>query len=103
MLVHARGADDLMDGVALVLSLFFELNLLLGTFNLLPIPPLDGFTAVGLLMSDNMALKMQDWRLQMRGFAYIGLLLGWRIFEPLFAPIYNFATALLFAGSFHTK
>ncbi len=103
MLVHATGGNDLMDGIALVLSLFFELNLLLGTFNLLPIPPLDGFTAVGLLMSDNMALRMQEWRLRMRGFTYIGLLLGWRIFEPVFAPIYQTAAALLFAGSFHTK
>src|SRR6266568_7328736 len=29
-----------------VLSAFFSLNLLLGTFNLLPVPPLDGSTAI---------------------------------------------------------
>ncbi len=36
-------------GVAFVLSILFSLNLLLGVFNLLPIPPLDGFGAAGLV------------------------------------------------------
>src|SRR3989454_7632977 len=44
-----------------LLSVFFVLNLLLGTFNLLPVPPLDGNTGVTLIMSKRAALKFLDW------------------------------------------
>ena len=40
-------------GIALVtLLVFFSLNLLLGTFNLLPVPPLDGSTGIMIFMSE---------------------------------------------------
>jgi len=48
-------------GAALVLSILFSLNLLLGLFNLLPIPPLDGFGAVGLLLSEDAAARFQQF------------------------------------------
>jgi Zn-dependent protease len=35
------------DAVLTLLGIAFFLNILLGTFNLLPLPPLDGFTAIG--------------------------------------------------------
>lgn len=39
------------------LSIIFLLNLLLGTFNLLPVPPLDGVTGITLLMPQEMGLR----------------------------------------------
>lgn len=45
----------LWEPVAKLLSLFFSLNLLLGFFNLLPIPPLDGASAIGLFFSEQRA------------------------------------------------
>src|SRR5436190_2148724 len=39
-----------VEGAATLLSVMFSLNLLLGTFNLLPVPPLDGFGCVGLFL-----------------------------------------------------
>ena len=41
---------------ATFLSIIFLLNLLLGTFNLLPVPPLDGNTGITLFMSEGAAL-----------------------------------------------
>ena len=41
------------DGEMRFLSILFVLNLLLGTFNLLPVPPLDGHNVITLLMSDD--------------------------------------------------
>src|SRR5208282_1098394 len=38
---------------AILLFVLFSLNLLLGVFNLLPVPPLDGSSAIMLLMSEN--------------------------------------------------
>jgi hypothetical protein len=35
------------------LSILFSLNLLLAAFNMLPVPPLDGITAIGLVLSEN--------------------------------------------------
>src|SRR5271168_5212106 len=46
---------------ATFLSILFLLNLLLGTFNLLPVPPLDGNTGVTLLMSESAGLRFLHW------------------------------------------
>src|SRR5208282_751511 len=43
------------------LIVVFSLNLLLGTFNLLPVPPLDGSTGIMLLMSEDHAQRYLDW------------------------------------------
>src|SRR5262249_37085882 len=67
------GSGDLADGVATLLSIFLSLNLLLGCFNLLPIPPLDGWSVLPLFVSDRGAYKLQEFQMQIRGFAFIGL------------------------------
>ena len=85
-------------GVASFLSLIFTLNLLLGTFNLLPVPPLDGFGAAGLFLSEDAAAKFQSLGQSMRGFSYVGLLVAWKIFDPLFAPLFSLALRLLYPG-----
>lgn len=85
-------------GAASFLSLMFTLNLLLGTFNLLPVPPLDGFGAAGLLLPETTAAKFQSLGRSMRGFTYLGLLVAWRIFDPLFAPVFSLALKLLYPG-----
>src|SRR5271163_860943 len=38
--------------LATLLSIFFSLNLILGTFNLLPVPPLDGSTGIALFLPE---------------------------------------------------
>jgi Zn-dependent protease len=74
---------------AVALSIIFSLNLLLGTFNLLPVPPLDGSTAIMLLMPENQAQRYLDW---LRGNSYamagllVGLFLFWKIF-PYIEPV----------------
>jgi Zn-dependent protease len=83
-------------GAALVLSILFSLNLLLGLFNLLPIPPLDGFGAVGLLLPEDAAGRFQEFGMQLRGFTMIGLMVAWRVFDPLFDPIFSVAIKALY-------
>jgi Zn-dependent protease len=85
-------------GAAFVLSVLFSLNLLLCVFNLLPIPPLDGFGAVGLLLSEDAAGRFQAVGRQMRGFSMIGILLAWKVFDPLFDPIFSTALKVLYPG-----
>jgi Zn-dependent protease len=86
-------------GAAVVLSVMFSLNLLLGMFNLLPIPPLDGFGAAGLLMSESAACRFQEFGSQMRSFSMIGILVAWRVFDPLFTPIFTMSLRALYPGS----
>ncbi len=69
-----------------VLSAFFSLNLLLGTFNLLPVPPLDGSTAIMLFMGEGTARRYLDW-LRGTSYAVVGLLLGIVVFRYIYAPI----------------
>jgi Zn-dependent protease len=85
-------------GAAMVLSILFSLNLLLGVFNLMPIPPLDGFGAVGLLMPEDSAARFQEFGQKIRGFSMIGLLIAWQIFNPIFDPIYTLALKALYPG-----
>lgn len=75
----------------LVLGIFFSLNLLLGTFNLLPVPPLDGSTAVMVFMSERRAGRYLDW-LRGNSFALAGLLIALLVFRYAYEPIENAAT-----------
>ena len=81
---------------AVTLLAFFQLNLLLGTFNLLPVAPLDGSTGIMLLMSERTALKYLDW-LRGNSFAMLGLLVALLVFRNAFPYVENFAFQLFFS------
>lgn len=78
-----------------ILQVVFFLNLLLGTFNLLPVPPLDGSTGIMLFMSETRAQKYLDW-VRGNSFAMAGLLVGMLVFREVFPYIEEFATRLFF-------
>ena len=80
--------------LTVVLLVFFSLNLLLGTFNLLPVPPLDGSAGTMLFMSEDRAQRYLDW-LRGNSFAMVGLLVGLLVFRYFYGPVENFATNLL--------
>ena len=79
------------------LSIFFVLNLLLGTFNLLPVPPLDGHAGVMLLMPETLALRYLDF-IQEGSFAMIGLLIAWTAFGRIFNFVFELSVRLLYFG-----
>lgn len=82
---------------ATFLSILFVLNLLLGTFNLLPVPPLDGNTAIALLMPENAARRFLQW-FHRQSLGMIGLLLAWYLFDRIFEVIFRFAVVALYTG-----
>ena len=94
------GASDLPGaaGVATVLSVMFTLNLVLFIFNLLPLPPLDGSGVVQLLMSDELARRYQAF-LRQPMLAWVGILIAWRLFGPIFRPLHVLALGLLYPGA----
>ena len=86
------------EGAAVLLSVMFSLNLLLCVFNLLPVPPLDGFGAIGLFLKEESAQRFQELGTQMRGFSMVGLIIAWKVFDPLFDPIFTLALKALYPG-----
>src|SRR5437764_7738859 len=88
--------DGFMAGIATFLSLMFSLNLLLGCFNLIPIPPLDGFGVVGLFLSEDTGRRFQQFGWSLGMFTIVGLVIAWQIFEPLFYPIFGFSLRMLY-------
>lgn len=87
------------DFATVTLFVFFSLNLLLGTFNLLPVPPLDGSTGIMLLMGESSAQRYLDW-LRGSSYARLGLLVGLLAFRYFYTPVENFATDILLRSHF---
>ncbi len=86
------------EGVATVLSVFFSLNILLGCFNLIPFPPLDGYGVLGLFLSDANAVRLQLLRLRMGAFSFLGLVIAWQVFDRYFPAIFSVALHTFYAG-----
>jgi Zn-dependent protease len=98
MHVVAPAGAGVAAGAATFLSLLFSLNLLLGTFNLIPVPPLDGFGVLGLFLSEDLARRVQHFGRSLGGFSMIGLLLAWQVFGGFFQPVFAFALRALYPG-----
>lgn len=81
--------------VGVTLTVVFSLNLLLGTFNLLPVPPLDGSTGIMLLMSENRAQRYLDW-IRGNSYAMAGLLVGLLVFREIYPYVQLLALRILF-------
>jgi Zn-dependent protease len=85
------------EGLAKFLSILFALNVLLGTFNLIPLPPLDGASVITAILPHSLALRyMQLSRNRM--FSLIGLVVAWQLFGPVFWPLFGTAANLLYWG-----
>ena len=82
-----------------LIGAMFSLNLLLGTFNLLPVTPLDGSTAIMLCMTETRAQRYLDW---LRGNSYgvLGLVVALFAFRYVYAPIESFVTQVLLWSHF---
>ena len=78
-----------------LLSIFFFLNLILGTFNLLPVPPLDGSTGISLLLPQQAAVRLMDFYRE-SGLAFAGILIAWIAYKYVFAWVAPIAIHLLF-------
>jgi len=99
-MAHIVMASDspIAEASATLVSIFFSLNLLLGTFNLLPIPPLDGYSALGIFATEEMALRLSRWAASFRAFSLIGILAGWQLFGAVFPKVFLAALKLVYPG-----
>jgi Zn-dependent protease len=96
---HLVGAAEggVAAAAATILSIAFTLNLVLFVFNLFPVPPLDGAGALGLLLPEDAARRLQEW-FASPGVALGGIFLAWIVFPRVFAPFHLAALRFLYAG-----
>ena len=97
-LIHFDPYTGPHDFASNLLWAFFALNLLLGVFNLIPAPPLDGSTGIMLFMGERTAQRYLDW-LRGNSYAIVGLLIAVLLFRYIYGPIERIVTdVLLFYG-----
>src|SRR4029453_197457 len=76
-----------------VLSVLLMLNVFVGLFNLLPLPPLDGFSVVTIFMSEARAQQLR--RIQSNPSAHmVGLVMPWQLFPVITNPFFTMAVRL---------
>ena len=93
--VEAADPDSLWQAAGFLLSVFFSLNLLLGLFNLLPFPPLDGAGVPPLFLHDAGAHRYQEFVLRHRGLGLIGIVVAWQLIDRLYHPVWLAAVNLI--------
>ena len=81
-----------------MLSIFFSLNLLLGVFNLIPLPPLDGAGIFMFFCNSETAARYFE-AVYGSGIRMIGVVVAWYVMDAVMRPIHLFAVNLLYPGA----
>jgi len=79
------------------LSIFLTLNVLLCAFNLIPLPPLDGASVIGLFIPEGVALKIRELS-HSPMFQIAGLLVAWRLFPFIVRPLFELVLKAVHPG-----
>jgi len=79
------------------LSVMLFENAILGTFNLIPLPPLDGGTAIGLILPEKLAASFRQLA-RAPGFSVAGLLVAWLVFPRISRPLFSLVLRLVHPG-----
>ncbi len=81
------------------LSIFVSINIILATFNILPIPPLDGYKVFSRIFSDKWFFKAEYYE-RKYGFIILMILLITGVLQAIWIPIYSFIYNLINLISF---
>ena len=71
------------------LGVFVNINIILASFNILPIPPLDGYKVFSRILSDKMYFQAEYYE-RRYGFIILMVLLISGILRTIWFPVYNF-------------
>ena len=93
LVVPMTGQPSFMAPLAVFLSVLLLLNILLGVFNLIPVPPLDGSHVLEELLPHSMVEAYDQVRPY--GFMLLYLLMFLGVFGAIFVPIYQLVIMLL--------
>jgi len=93
IVVAADGAAALLDGVGRFLSIVLTLNVLLGLFNLIPVPPLDGISVLAGLVPPVRVLYQRARGLPVT--MIVGILIAWKISPWIIRPAWQMVVGAL--------
>jgi Zn-dependent protease len=96
-LVQAPGPDGhrgSLGMLAMALSVMFSLNVLLGVFNLIPVPPLDGAAVLEGLFPKSLGRFFLAMR-QSGAYALLGMVVAWKLFPLVAFPVLGLLVHLL--------
>jgi Zn-dependent protease len=93
LVVAAQGTTPFLDGAGRFLSIVLTLNLVLGLFNLIPVPPLDGISILAGLVPPVRSLYQRARGLPVT--VILGILVAWRIFPWVIGPAWQMVVGAL--------
>ena len=82
------GTDGQSTFITMMLSVLLVQNVLLGLFNLLPLPPLDGGAVAGALVPEPLGSKIRQFGSNPMG-SMVGLVVAWQVFPAMARPIFS--------------
>ena len=93
-LVDATNGAGWLVAVGAIASVLLVENLLLFVFNMLPIPPLDGASAIGGVLPERVALALRAFT-SSPAFSILGIFIAWQVFPHVVGPIFSALLALV--------
>jgi Zn-dependent protease len=87
-------SGGLLEGLASFVSILLTLNILLGVFNLLPFPPLDGYSVLGLVLPEDLFLRFLEF-VRTPGFSLVGLLVALQVLPYMIGPVMRCAARVI--------
>jgi Zn-dependent protease len=82
---------------ATALSILVVMNVFLALFNLLPLPPLDGFSVLGLVLPEQYAASVQAFSSN-GATSMVGLVIAWQVFPLFTSPLFSLLLKLVHPG-----
>lgn len=94
-LLAPAGGQGWAGGVAASLSILIVLNMTLATFNLIPLPPLDGASAIRIILPRRVGQAYWDF-VNHPAYALFGLFIAWKVYGYLLSPLFDLLLRLLY-------
>jgi len=87
-MVEPANGNAMLAGAGELLSVLLVLNVLLFVFNMLPLPPLDGGSAISGVLPERLAVTVRAVNAN-PALSMLGLLVAWQAFPTIAGPIVN--------------
>jgi len=99
-LVDAANGSALLMGVGELLTVLLVLNILLFVFNMLPVPPLDGASAITGVLPERAAQLVRAVNAH-PAVSMLGLLIAWQLFPEFARPLFAVLLRLVHPGDIY--
>ena len=99
-LVDAAGGSALLTGLGELLTVLLVLNILLFVFNMLPVPPLDGASAITGVLPERLSAFVRAVNAN-PAVSMLGLLIAWQVFPRVARPLFAAVLRLVHPGDIY--